>query len=53
MSNDRRLFVELRDLEKPLEVTLGNGHDLSAVGCGVVVLQTKLPSGRQKKCQAS
>lgn len=51
MSNDRRLFVELRDLEKPLEVTLGDGHDLNAIGRGVVVLQTKLPSGRTKKCK--
>ena len=51
MSNDRRLFVELRDLEKPLKVTLGDGHDLNAVGRGVVVLQTKLPSGRRKKCK--
>ena len=51
MSNDRRLFVELRDLEKPLEVTLGDGHDLNAVGRGVVVLQTKLPSGRRKRCK--
>ena len=51
MCNDRRLFVELRNLEKPLEVTLGDGYDLHAIGCGGVVLETKLPSGRTKKCK--
>ena len=51
MCNDRRLFVELRNLEKPLEVTLGDGYDLHAIGRGGVVLETKLPSGRTKKCK--
>ena len=53
MCNDRRLFVELRNLEKPLEVTLGDGHDLNAIGCGVVVLETKLASGRTRKWKLS
>ena len=51
MCNDRKLFVELRNLDKPLEVTLGDGYDLHAIGRGVVVLETKLPSGRTKKCK--
>ena len=51
MCNDRKLFVELHNLEKPQEVTLGDGHDLDAIGRGVVVLETKLPSGRTKKCK--
>ena len=51
MCNDRRLFVELCNLEKPLEVTLGDGHALDAIGRGVVVLETNLPSGRTKKCK--
>ena len=33
------------------EVTLGDGHDLDAIGRGVVVLETQLPSGRTKKCK--
>ena len=49
MCNDRKVFVELRNLDKPLEVTLGDGYDLHAIGRGVVVLETKLPSGRTKK----
>ena len=51
MCNDRRLFVELCNLEKPLEVTLGDGHELDAIGRGIVVLETNLPSGRTKKCK--
>ena len=51
MCNDRKLFVELRSLDKLLEVTLGDGYDLHAIGRGVVVLETKLPSGRTKKCK--
>ena len=51
MCNDRKLFVELRNLDKPLEVTLGDGYNLHAIGRGVVVLETKLPSGRTKKCK--
>ena len=33
-----------------LEVALGDGHELEAIGRGVVVLETKLLSGRVKKC---
>ena len=51
MCNDRKLFVELCNLEKPLEVTLGDGHALDAVRRGVVVLEAKLPSGRLKTCK--
>ena len=51
MCHDKGLFVELCKLEKPLEVTLGDGYDLHAVGRGVVLLETKLPSGRTKKCK--
>ena len=51
MCHDKRLFVELHNLEKPLEVTLGDGYDLHAIGRGIVLLETKLPSGRTKKCK--
>ena len=52
MCNDSKLFVELRKLEKPLEVILGDGHDLNAIGCRVV-LESKLPSGRTRKFKLS
>ena len=51
MCNDQKLFVKLHNLQKPLKVTLGNGYGLDAIGRGVVVLETKLPSGRMKKCK--
>ena len=51
MCNDKRLFIELHNLEKPQEVALGDGHDVEAIGRGVVVFETKLPSGRTRKCQ--
>ena len=50
MCNDRRQFVKMQKLEKRLEVALGDGHELEAIGRGVVVLETKLLSGRVKKC---
>ena len=50
MCNNLRQFVKMQNLEKPLEVALGDGHELEAIGRGDVVLDTKLPSGRVKKC---
>ena len=32
-------------------MTLGDGYNLDAIGRGVVVLETKLPSGRTKRCK--
>lgn len=51
MCNDRRLFVEFYNLEKPLEVTNGDGYDLDAIRHGVVLLGTKLPNRKTKKCK--
>ena len=34
MSTDRKNFTELHALEKPLDVTLGDGHSLKATGKG-------------------
>ena len=51
MCNDRELFAELRDLERPLEVTLGDGHELEATGSGTVEMEMKLPTGRTKRCK--
>ena len=50
MTNNRDLFVELRKLESPQEVTLGDGHSLEGTAEGTVKLET-LPDGRTKKCR--
>ena len=39
--NDRNSFVELRNLKKTLDVTLGDGHTLKAIGCRTVILMMK------------
>ena len=39
--HDCNSFVELNTLEKPLDVTLGDGHTLKAVGRGTVILILK------------
>ena len=51
MCNDRSLFSELRSLEAPQEVTLGDGHVLQATAQGTVTLETLLPDGSCKKCR--
>ena len=39
--NDRNSFVELRNLKKTLDVTLGDAHTLKAIGHGTVILMMK------------
>ena len=51
MSNNLTLFVELRSLEKSLNVTLGDGRSLEATGRGTVELEMKLPNGTTKSCK--
>lgn len=51
MCNDKQLFSELRHLETPQEVTLGDGHGLEATAEGTVTLETMLPDGITKKCR--
>ena len=41
----------LLNSEKRLEVTLGDGYNLDAIGRGVVLLETKLHSSKTKKCK--
>ena len=43
MCNDKRLFSDFRRLEKPEQVTLGDRHELEAVGRGTVYLSMKMP----------
>ncbi len=46
MCYDKNLFVTYEKLQKPENVTLGDGRSLSAVGRGTVSLVMKLPDGR-------
>ena len=50
MCNNEAMFSDLRTLPSPLNVTLGDGRNLLAVGCGNVVLPMNLPQGKMKKC---
>ena len=50
MCNDQQLFKQFVSLKEPQEVTLGDGHSLEAVGQGIVTLETRLPSGKIKRC---
>ena len=46
MCNNKDLFINLRTLQTPLNVTLGDGHNLQAVRRGDVALIMKLPNGK-------
>ena len=50
MCNNEAMFSDLRALRSPLDVTLGDGRNLQAVGRGNVVLSMKLPQGRTESC---
>ena len=45
MCCNRKLFADFHLLDKPIEVTLGDGHTLKALGQGVVTLNMNLPRG--------
>ena len=51
MSNDKKLFINLQGLDKPQEVSLGDGHVSKATAQGVVLLEMKLPSDKTRKCK--
>lgn len=51
MCNDEKLFVELRSLEEPQEVTLGDGYAVEATGRGVVALEVTTTGDKTKKCK--
>ena len=46
MCNDKTLFTSFESLEKPQEVSLGDGHVSKAAPQGVVLLEMKLPGGK-------
>ena len=44
------MFTEMKDLNPSEKVTLGDGHDLEAVGEGTVDMEMLLPNGGYRKC---
>ena len=50
MCQDSKSFTNLHQLDNPIDVTLGDGRALLAVGRGEVVLDMILPSGESKPC---
>ena len=51
MCCSEKLFSELHPLDKPTDVSLGDGHTLQASGEGIVPLRTNLPDGSSCKCR--
>ena len=51
MCNNKELFDEIKVLDTPQEVKLGNGHILEATAEGTVNLETLLPDGNSRKCK--
>ena len=51
MCNDDKLFVELRSLKEPLEVTLGDGYAVEATGRGTVMLEVTSTGGKTSRCK--
>ncbi len=52
MCNDETLFLKLRLLDTPIDVTLGDGRCLKGIAEGTVKMETLLPDGSIKKCSA-
>jgi len=50
MCNDSKQFVELRNLEQPEEVILGDGHAVKTTSRGTVTLRMRLSGGKLKRC---
>jgi len=51
MCNDRKLFVDMRNLESPQQVTLGDGSPLEGPAEGTIKLEVILPDGNTQKCK--
>jgi len=53
MCNQKMLFSHYQALKTPLNVMLGDGQSLQAIGQGSVMLKMKLPNGDTKSlgCQ--
>ena len=51
MCNDVSLFTDMKKLEPPIPVTLGDGRSLEGKGEGTVVIETLLPDGSTTICR--
>ena len=51
MCNDKNLFVDLKHLSIPQQVTMGDGSSLEGPAEGTVKLDTILPGGSTQKCR--
>ncbi len=50
MCNNRHLFQEIHTLHQKVEVTVGDGNTLTAVGRGSVTLKMNQPQGEAREC---
>ena len=50
MCQDSKSFTTLHQLENPINVVLGDGRALTAIGRGEVVLDMVLSNGESKSC---
>ena len=53
MYNNRKQFVEMRQMESPLEIILGDGRTLKVAECGTVTLTVRSGSATIKEMQSS
>ncbi len=51
MCNNKALLEDLVELSEPVDVMLGDGKILNAVGSGVVTVHTNLANGKQQECK--
>ena len=51
MCNSRDMFVQFETLRQPIEVTLGDGHALKAIGRGNVIVKSRVDNGMTHRCK--
>ena len=51
MCNNKALLEDFVELSEPVDVMLGDGKILNAIGSGVVTVHTNLANGKQQECK--
>ena len=51
MCINRSGFMQYESLKTSLKVTLGDGYEVDAVGCGTAIFYSELPCGKSRKCK--